>query len=271
MKYSVVALSCWLGCSGPAAPPPMVPVAPISSTAPPAATTVCYAGMSSAGEHQARTIARRTLDPAARQIIEDVSHSETGAYGTKSFHVVMDVDGDHFTMKETGGAFTGTGTLVGEPWQWTSWTSIAQIAEAGVEVESRDELTPTGIQATKQIHKDGKVVTTAVEQLTTFDCAAWDTAKAELTAPVLGQALCDHACRNYATLMYWSAVDAELARLPPASRDEARKQKAAELAPKLEAGTPACVTQCLASHNVAQVGCMDQATTAEALRACVAQ
>lgn len=276
MKRIAVALSFWLGCSGssvsPSARPSVSPlVAPTDRAAPAAPTTVCYAGVSSAGDHKARTIARRTVDPAARQIVEDVSHSEPGADGTKSFHVVMDVDGDHFTMKETGGAFTGTGTLVGEPWQWTSWTSISKISEAGVEVESRDELTSTGIQATKQVRKDGKVVTTAVEQLAAFDCAEWDAAMAELTAPVLGQALCDHACRNYATLMYWSTADAEIARLPPGSRDEARQQKAAALGPKLEAGVPACVTQCLESHNLAQVACMDRATSVPALRACVAQ
>ena len=36
---------------------------------------------------------------------------------------------------------------------------------------------------------------------------------------------CDTGCRNYATLKYWSAADAEIARFPPAARDEARKQK----------------------------------------------
>jgi len=276
MKRLAVALSFWLGCSGPSIPPSASPsVAPGERAAPAAPTTACYAGVSSAGDHKVRTIARRTVDPAARQIVEDVSHGETGSYGTRRFHVVMNVDGDHFTMKEAGGAFTGTGTLVGEPWQWTSWTSISQVPEAGVEagleIESRDELTSTGIQATKQIRKDGKVVTTAIEQLTAFDCAEWDAAEAELAAPVLDQALCDHACRNYATVMYWSTADAEIARLPPESRDEARKQKAADLGSKLEAGVPACVTQCLESHNLAQVACMDRATSAPALRACIAQ
>ena len=272
MKRIAVALSFWLGCSGPSIPPSVSPSAPppVDRAVPAAPTTVCYAGVSSAGDHQARTIARRTVDPAARQIVEDVSHSETGTYGTRRFHVVMNVDGDHFTMKEAGGAFTGTGTLVGEPWRWTSWTSVSQVPEAGVEVESRDELTPTGIQATKQIRKDGKVVTTAVERLEAFDCAEWDTAEAELAAPVLDEALCDHACRDYATVMYWSTADAEIARLSPEAHDEARKQKAAALGPKLEAGIPACVTQCLESHNLAQVACMDRATSAPALRACVA-
>jgi hypothetical protein len=272
MKRLAVALSCWLGCSGPSVPPSAAPsVAPVERAAPAAPTTVCYAGVSSAGDHKVRTIARRTVDPAARQIVEDVSHDETGTSGTRRFHVVMNVDGDHFTMTEAGGAFTGTGTLAGEPWRWTSWTSISQVPGAGVEVESHDELTPTGIQATKQIRKDGKVVTTAVEQLAAFDCAEWDVAEAALAAPVLDQALCDHACRNYATVMYWSTADAELAGLAPEARDEARRQKAAALGPKLEAGLPACVTQCLESHNLAQVACMDRATSAPALRACVAQ
>src|SRR5512143_2646741 len=103
MKRIAVALLCGLGCSGSSIPPSAPPLAPVERAAPAAPTTVCYAGVSSAGDHQARTIARRTVDPAAGQIVEDVGHSETGTYGTRRFHVVMDVDGDRFRMKETGG------------------------------------------------------------------------------------------------------------------------------------------------------------------------
>jgi len=53
------------------------------------------------------------------------------------------VDGDQFTMVEAGGAFTGSGFLVGDPWRWTSWSSTSEIPHTGITVTSEDELTPT--------------------------------------------------------------------------------------------------------------------------------
>jgi len=218
-----------------------------------------------------RTVVRRTVDPAAQQIVEDVSHDDASSHGVKQFQVVMTVTGDHFTMKEAGGAFTGDGTLMGEPWRWTSWTSRSQIPNTGIEVESADELTEAGLQATKQIRQGGKVVGTTAEQLKTFDCADWDKATAELAVPALDNAACDRACRNYATLKYWSAADAEIAKLPPVARDDTRKQKSAELASKLEAGVAACVTQCLSAGNARQTACMGDAKSADQLAACNAE
>src|SRR4051812_40963624 len=107
MKRLVV-MSLLVGCSGPAKPAAVAPL-PL-----PAASTVCYAGVSTGMGQRARTIARRVVDPAAGQVVEDVSHDEAGAHGAKSFHVVMKVQGDRFELTETGGAFTGSGTLAGE-------------------------------------------------------------------------------------------------------------------------------------------------------------
>jgi hypothetical protein len=254
-----------VGCSGPAVPAPAAPPVP---AAPPATTTVCYAGVMTGLGQRVRTILRRTVDPKARQIVEDVSHGDAGSHRVTQLHVVMDVAADRFTMKETGGAFTGTGTLTGEPWRWTSWSSTSQLAGAGIEVESDGELTETGIKIADQIRKDGNVVGTTAEQLKPFDCAEWDQAMAVLATPVLDRAACDRACRNYASLKYWSVADGEIARLPPAARDDARKQKSAELATRLEAGMTTCVTQCLSADNAAQTACMGDATSLEQLAAC---
>jgi hypothetical protein len=257
-------LSLLVGCSGPAAPAVAVPAAP------PATSTVCYAGVTTGMGQRVRTVLRRTVDPTARQIVEDVSHGDAGSHRVTQLHVVMDVAVDRFTMKETGGAFTGTGTLTGAPWRWTAWTSTSQLAGAGagVEVESDGELTETGIKIADQIRKDGHVVGTTAEQLKPFDCAEWDKATAVLATPVLDRAMCDRACRNYATLKYWSVVDGEIASLPPAARDDARTQKSAELATKLEAGMATCVTQCLSADNPAQTACMGDAKSLEQLAAC---
>jgi len=255
-------VSLLVGCSGPAEPAPAVPGAP------PAKTTLCYAGLTTGLGQRARTVMRRTVDPTARQIVEDVSHGDAGSHRVTQFHVVKDVAGDRFTMKETGGAFTGTGTLTGEPWRWTSWTSTSQLAGANLEVESDGELTETGVKIGNQIRKDGNVVGTTAEQLRPFDCAEWDKATATLATPVLDRTACDRACRNFASLKYWSVADDQIASLPPAARDDARKQKSAELATKLEAGMATCVTQCLSADNAAQTACMGDAKSLEQLAAC---
>jgi hypothetical protein len=249
-----------IGCSGPAKPPVAQPL--------PAASTTCYAGLAIGMGQRARTVAKRTVDPAAGQIIEDVSHDDAGAHGARSFHVVMKVSGDQFTMEETSGAFTGSGSLAGDPWRWTSWSSTSQIPKAGIEVSSDDELTPKGMKATKEIKKDGKVLATTTEELATFDCANWDKAVAELAVPALDAAACERACRNYATLRYWAAADAEIAQRPAAERDAVRRQKTEELAAKLEAGLGACTDQCVAANNAVQTACMAGATTVDAASAC---
>jgi hypothetical protein len=255
-----------VGCSGPAARAPTAPAPP----APPAASTACYAGLTTGLGQRARTVMRRTVDPTARQIVEDVRHGDAASHRVTQLRVVMDVAGDRFTMKETGGAFTGTGTLTGEPWRWTSWTSTSQLAGAGagIEVESDGELTEAGIQIADQIRKGGQVVGTTAEQLKPFDCAEWDKAAATLATPVLDRAACDRACRNYASLKYWSVADREIASLPPAARDDARRQKSAELAARLEAGAAGCITRCLSADNAAQTACMGDATSLDQLAAC---
>ncbi len=248
------------GCSAPAKPAVVTP--------PPAASTVCYAGVTIGMGQHARTIARRIVDPAAGQIVEDVSHQE--AHGARSFHVVMKVDGDQLALTESGGAFTGTGTLAGEPWRWTSWSTTTKLAN-GIEVASDDELTARGMKASKEIRKDGKVVGATVEELATFDCAEWDKAKADLDLPTVDAVACERACRNYATLKFWAVADPAIAQLPAAERNAAREQKIAEFATRLDAGLGACVDQCLAAGNDAATACMAAATTADAASACTAE
>lgn len=232
---------------------------PSPPLAAPTGSTVCYAGFSTGMGQRARTIARRIVDPANHRITEDVSHDDAAAHGAKSFHVVMKVDGDHFTMTEDSGAFSGTGTLVGSPWAWTSWTSTSEIPNAAITVESSDELTDTGMTASKQIKKEGKVVASTTDDLKTFDCAQWDTAKAELALPLLDNAACERACRNFATLKFWEHVD------PAADR----KPLESDLANKVANGLPACVGQCLSAKNAEQTACLGNAKTVDELGACM--
>ena len=180
----------------------------------------------------------------------------------------MQIDGDRFTLSERSGAFAGSGTLAGEPWHWTSWSSTSQIAKEGIEVESDDELTPVGLKATKQIRMAGKVLATTTEELATFDCADWDKVVAALAVPALDRPLCERACRNYASLKFWAAMEPEIARTPTAERDTARRDKTAELAGKIDAGLATCASQCLAAANPGQTACMATAATVDAAVAC---
>ena len=251
-------------CSAsPKSPPPRVQ--------PIAATTTCYAGTSvgTVGmEQTARTIARRTLDPTAGTIIEDVAHDGAGAHGAKSFHVEMVVTGAQFTLTETGGAFAGTGQLNGDPWKWTSWSSVSQIPKVGIEVASDDELTEVGMKATKQITQGGKLIATTVDELRTFDCAQWDAVKATLAVPALDDAACAAACRNYATLKFWQTADAQLAQLPEADRGPQRAVATTQLARQLEERGPACVAQCRSANDALATHCMAEAASVDALAAC---
>jgi len=262
MLRRALAASCVLGCSGAASPPRREPLVT------PPASTACYSGLTTGMGQTARTIARRTIDPATRQIVEDVSRDDGGAHGAKTYRVVMAVDGDQFTMTEAGGAFSGAGSLAGEPWRWTSWTSSSQIPNTGITVESDYELTPTGMTATKQITKDGKLLATTRDDLKSFDCADWDAAKAALAVPVLDVALCERACRAFATLTYWERAEPVIAALPPADQAAARSQQEAELASKLAGGVAPCATQCMSANNAAQTACLARAQTVEQLRAC---
>jgi hypothetical protein len=245
------------------------PLGPTLVSEPVAATTACYQGESvGAGQH-VRTIARRTVDPAAHQIIKDVVHDDAG--GTKSFHIVMKVDGARFTITDAADGYTGSGTLLGEPWAWRSWTTTSQLASAGLVIESRDELTATGTISHKEIKKDGAVVASVVDDLTTFDCAGWDAAKAQLAVVVLDDALCDRACRQFATVKYWAVVEPALNGLPASERDAVRRGKTAELNAKLDTGAPPCIAACRAANNAAQTACIAHAATVDQLGACEAK
>ncbi len=237
-----------LGCSGGArAVPPQPPAATL-----PAPSTHCYAGVSSGMGQQTRTVARRTMNPAAGEIIEDVSNDDQGAHGQNHFHVVMTVTGDAFTMAETGGAFAGTGTLEGEPWAWTSWRSVATIPNAGIEVTSSDDVTPSGMVASKEIRQGGKVVATTHEELKAFECAKYDAAIAELSVAPVDPAVCERACRNYASLKLAAAG-----------------KPADEIDAMIASGLGECVQQCVAANNGKQTTCLAEASTVTDASGCM--
>lgn len=208
------------------------PVAPL-----PAASTSCYAGIETANGAKTRVLLRRTVDPAAREIREDIGADK---------HSVATVEGDRFTVAGS----TTSGTLTGDPWRWTAWTSRAVVDGTSIDAES--ELTATGLKSTKQARKDGKVLGTATDELQTFDCAKWDAAIAEVARPVLEVSACERACRNYAKLNYATVAD---------GTPEDFEQRVAD-------GLAACVNQCKTADNDAQTECFATAKTLAEAKAC---
>ena len=258
VKWIVLGIA--IGCSGSTHPPTVEPAI--------SASTDCYAGVSTGMGQHARTIARRTVDPVAKTITEDASHDAAGAHGANSFHVVMAVTDNAFTLSEASGAFTGTGVLVGEPWQWTSWSSVSAIANTTITVESHDELTSAGLHATKQIKQAGKLIGTTTDDLKAFDGAQWDDARAALAVPTLDRSACDRACRNFATLKFWQHAEAEISALPEDAQDSAHAMKSDQLAKKLEEGLEGCISTCLGANNAQQTGCWGDAKSVDELAAC---
>ncbi|MGN6105190.1 MAG: hypothetical protein ACTHU0_08805 [Kofleriaceae bacterium] len=79
---------------------------------------------------------------------------------------------------------------------------------------------------------------------------------------------CEQAARNYATLTFWKKADAEIAKLPAAEQELARKKKLSEFTNALERDIDFFVGQCQSANNDDQVDCMIAAKTAEQVQAC---
>jgi hypothetical protein len=79
---------------------------------------------------------------------------------------------------------------------------------------------------------------------------------------------CEAGCRNYGTLLYWKRADAEIARLPPATRDAARRRWVGQFNSELENGLDFCVSQCQSANNKDDLECMIAAKTADQAEGC---
>ncbi|MEZ4400386.1 MAG: hypothetical protein R3B06_10230 [Kofleriaceae bacterium] len=157
-------------------PPPATPA--------PTAEARCYRGDVSvhAGPDDAEvarmpTVVRRTTDPTAGTIVEEVT--QRGDAGVETYVVTMTVDGKAFAMAERSGAFTGAGALTGEPWRWDQWTSTSTLPD-GSTVTSTDRRTISGLTATKVVTRDGAAVATLHEDYQAFACDGYDAALAAL-------------------------------------------------------------------------------------------
>lgn len=129
-------------------------------------------------------LARRTLRRADSTIVEQVV-TASGPPGSppREFIVDMTVSGSTLTMKERGGAFTGTGTLTGPAWSWTAWRTESVLAD-GMRVVSEDKVTLYGLRAEKTVFDpSGSVRVRIVEELTPISAEEFAKRRAELLGP----------------------------------------------------------------------------------------
>jgi hypothetical protein len=79
---------------------------------------------------------------------------------------------------------------------------------------------------------------------------------------------CEQASRNYAELVYWQKTNKELALLPEAEREAARKKKNSEFVNELETSVDFFTQQCVSANNDEQVDCMIKAKTGDEALKC---
>jgi hypothetical protein len=84
----------------------------------------------------AELLVRRSADPDASRIIEEtVRFDSASGVRPRLYTVVYRVDGQRFELEESDGGFSGDGTLRGDAWAWTAWSSVYTLV-SGIRVEA---------------------------------------------------------------------------------------------------------------------------------------
>ena len=156
-----------------------------------AATTEYYEGTSTATLPTGRSVpngvilARRTVDPAAGTIVEQVVIND-GRRPAAETVIEMRVHEGSFAMRTADGSPLGEGTLDGQAWRWMVWRSTSRLP-GGMRVESLDTLRKDTLVAHKTIFgSDGAVMLTTTERLSSIDAARFAQRRAEILRPPSG-------------------------------------------------------------------------------------
>lgn len=173
---AVVALTLSAACTAIRGPNPV------------AATRQYYEGTSTATLPTGRSVpngvilARRTLDPEAGTIVEQVV-SNDGRRPAAEYVIEMQVRGGAFTMRGADGSPLGEGTLDGKAWRWMVWRSTSRLP-GGIRVESVDTLLTSALVVHKTIFRsDGALMLTTTERLLPIDAARFSQRRAEILRP----------------------------------------------------------------------------------------
>jgi hypothetical protein len=128
-------------------------------------------------------LVKRELRPAESRIIETVLMvSSRRDEPIKEYLTVLTVKGSRFTMREQSGAFSGSGELEGNPWEWSGWTSTSKMpGQNGGTIVSRDKLTERGMATSKELSgPDGTVRVKFAEDYAAIDGGTYELLHAKL-------------------------------------------------------------------------------------------
>lgn len=159
--------------SADAAPSP----APATATPGADATVTCYFGPSrqtladGSVREGAELVLRHTFEPDESRIVEEtVRFDPLPQVPARLYTTVYAVDGDAFTLEESEGQYAGSGTLEGEPWAWTGWTSDYAL-QSGIRVHAEYDFGRADGRAVLNVEReafgpDGSAALTIHEELT---------------------------------------------------------------------------------------------------------
>ena len=139
--------------------------------------------VSAAGKDHGKSLSlsKRTMDPKAQAIIEEVVHV-TSQGEVKEYLTVMKVNGSRFTMKDGEDTYRGEGELTGKPWQWTKWKAKATFIDGTGGFRTQHHLVPGGILVKKEFFDPhGKLRLKFTEDFKFISQEAYDIIHGKLT------------------------------------------------------------------------------------------
>jgi len=124
-----------------------------------------------------KAVVKRTIDPAAGEV-RTQGWTQKDPHREKIVTYKMDVAAGTFTVDDADIGAHGTGTLVGKPWHWTSYTM--KISSKGFDIAASGDFGDDAEHSHATMSKDGKQVGTVDVAGTSFDCAKLDDKRAAL-------------------------------------------------------------------------------------------
>jgi predicted alpha/beta superfamily hydrolase len=155
-------------------------------------TVQCYAGQSRAILAQdgrfgqpvgvMTLLLRRTLRPAAQEIVEDLVIAEEGK-PVQAFQNILTVSGSDYLLREKLKRYQGHGRLIGPAWEWTGWTLEAILPDGG-RITGTFVRQDQGMGASRQLYlADGTLRMFFFEIYSPISPAEFDRRRDELLQP----------------------------------------------------------------------------------------
>jgi hypothetical protein len=132
------------GCAT-TAPPPAEPAAapPVEAPPAPAADVRCWETeeevtlVTGATQPGARRVLRMTADPDAGRVRHEALRFDPNPQvPPRLFTVSWQVEGEAFTLSDEASRISGSGTLEGEPWSWSGWSSDSRLG-SGIRLQEK--------------------------------------------------------------------------------------------------------------------------------------